>query len=305
MSARFSTLLQLIRPRTLPLALAAILCGNALAWHGNPAAWRLSVFLLSLLTALALQIVSNIANDYGDGLRGTDRCRAPEAPPRLTATRKIAYRQIRRILAAAVLAALLLGSTLLAVSLRQPHEWLAFLLLGALSVLAALGYTLGRYAYGYYGLGEISVFLFFGLLGVQGSGYLQQSACPSAGWLPAAGCGLLAAAVLHINNMRDLESDRQSGKHTPATRLGFARSQTLHSLLLAAALACYAAYPVRSPAGLLWLLALPLAAAHLRRLYASSTPAAAGRELPSIVRLAFFANLLFGAGLLLDSLPPA
>ncbi|MBH5328725.1 1,4-dihydroxy-2-naphthoate octaprenyltransferase [Eikenella sp. S3360] len=301
----FSTLLTLARPRTLPLAAAAIICGNALAWHGNPAAWRFSVFALSLLTALALQIVSNIANDYGDGLRGTDRCRAPEAPQRLTAERRVHPARVRHILAGAILATLLLGSTLLAVSLHSPREWFAFLLLGALATAAALGYTLGRYAYGYHGLGEISVFLFFGLLGVQGSAYLQQSACPGAGWLPAAGCGLLAAGVLHINNIRDIESDRLSGKHTPAARLGFSRSQTLHSLLLAAALACYAAYPVSSPAGLVWLAALPLAAAHLRRLYTSATPAAAGRELAPIVRLTFIVNLLFGAGLLLDSLIPA
>ena len=184
-------LFRLIRPRTLPLALAAVCCGNALAWHSSPTSWRGSVFLLSLLTALALQIVSNIANDYGDGIRGTDRHRAPDAPERLTASGQIPLPYIRRLLAASVLAALLLGSTLIALSLRHPQQWLAFLLLGSLALAAALTYTLGRHAYGYHGLGEISVFLFFGLLGVQGSAYLQQGSCPPEGWLPAAGCGLL------------------------------------------------------------------------------------------------------------------
>ena len=212
-------LFRLIRPRTLPLAIAAVCCGNAIAWHGSPASWRGSVFLLSLLTALALQIVSNIANDYGDGIRGTDRHRAPDAPQRLTASGQISLPHIRRLLATSVLAVLLLGSTLIALSLHHPQQWLAFLLLGSLALIAALTYTLGRHAYGHRGLGEISVFLFFGLLGVQGSAYLQQGSCPPEGWLPAAGCGLLAAAVLHINNMRDIESDRQSGKTTPATRL--------------------------------------------------------------------------------------
>ena len=200
-------LLRLIRPRTLPLALAAVCCGNAIAWHSSPASWRGSVFLLSLLTALALQIVSNIANDYGDGIRGTDRHRVPDAPERLTASGQISLLHIRRLLVASVLAALLLGGALIALSLRHPQQWLAFLLLGSLALAAALTYTLGRHAYGYHGLGEISVFLFFGLLGVQGSAYLQQGSCPPEGWLPAAGCGLLAAAVLHINNMRDIESD--------------------------------------------------------------------------------------------------
>ena len=275
-------LLRLIRPRTLPLALAAVCCGNAIAWHSSPASWRGSVFLLSLLTALALQIVSNIANDYGDGIRGTDRHRAPDAPERLTASGQIPLPHIRRLLAASVLAALLLGSTLIALSLRHPQQWLAFLLLGSLALAAALTYTLGRHAYGYHGLGEISVFLFFGLL--------------------AAGCGLLAAAVLHINNMRDIESDRQSGKTTPATRLGFERSKTLHRLLLTTALICYAALAPQIPSGLFWLTALPLAATHLHRLQTATNPAAVGRELPHIVRFALAVNLLFGSGLLIDSL---
>lgn len=304
MPALFRTLLHLIRPRTLPLAVAAICCGNALAWHNHSSAWRTGVFILSLLTAVALQIVSNIANDYGDGIRGTDRLRAPDAPARLTARRQIEYRQIRRILAMAVAAAMLLGTALLAISLHSLHEWLMFLLLGGLAVFAALTYTIGRYAYGYYGLGEISVFLFFGLLGVQGSGYLQQGYWLPSGWLPATGCGLLAAAVLHINNIRDLNSDRQSGKNTLAVRLGLRHSKTLHSLLLAASLVCYGAYCRYAPTGILWVLALPLLACHLRRLYASDMPSQAGRELKSIVQLVFWINILFGMGLLLDTLLP-
>ena len=298
-----AALFLLIRPRTLPLAVAAVCCGNALARHGSPAGWRVSVFLLSLLAAMALQIVSNIANDYGDGIRGTDRRRAPDAPPRLTAGGRVSLPRIRRLLAAAVLAAVLLGSALIALSLRHPQQWLAFLLLGGFALAAALAYTLGRHAYGYYGLGEISVFLFFGLLGVQGSAYLQQGSCPPEGWLPAAGCGLLAAAALHINNMRDIESDRLSGKTTPAGLLGFRRGKTLHRLLVAAALACYAAHAPQAPAGLLWLAALPACAAHLRRLQAAATPAEAGRELPHIVRLSLAVNLLFGSGLLLGTPP--
>ena len=236
-----------IRPRTLPLAIAAVCCGNAIAWHGSPASWRGSVFLLSLLPALALQIVSNIANDYGDGIRGTDRHRAPDAPQRLTASGQISLPHIRRLLATSVLAVLLLGSTLIALSLRHPQQWLAFLLLGSLALLAALTYTLGRHAYGYHGLGEISVFLFFGLLGVQGSAYLQQGSCPPEGWLPAAGCGLLAAAVLHINNIRDIHSDRAAGKRTLANLLGFAAAKQLHTALTAGGLLCYAAYGLLHP----------------------------------------------------------
>ena len=193
------TLLELARPRTLPLALAVICCGNALAYtHG---AWRFSVFLLSLLTALSLQILSNIANDYGDGVRGTDRHRPASAPRRLTASGAVSIRQMRQLLAAGVLASLSFGIALLTVSSPGWSDLLLFLLLGALAILAAITYTVGRYAYGHHALGEASVFCFFGLLGVIGSYYLQSgSYCPAV-LLPATGCGLLSAAVLHVNNM--------------------------------------------------------------------------------------------------------
>ena len=198
-----NTLLELARPKTLPLAFAVILIGNALAlWHGSA---RLSVFLLELATALALQIVSNVANDYGDGLRGTDTHR--QGPRRILASGLMSPAKIRTILILCTLASLLLGAALLIVSHRSSAETATFLTLGLLAVIAALTYTLGRYAYGYYALGEVAVFLFFGLLGVAGSYYLQTAPLPACIWLPACGAGLLAAAVLHINNLRDLDSD--------------------------------------------------------------------------------------------------
>jgi len=242
------TLIELARPRTLPLALAVICCGNALAYtHG---AWRFSVFLLSLLTALSLQILSNIANDYGDGVRGTDRHRPASAPRRLTASGAISIRQMRQLLAAGTLASLSFGIALLAVSSPSWSDLLLFLLLGALAILAAITYTVGRYAYGHHALGEVSVFCFFGLLGVIGSYYLQSGSYRPAVLLPATGCGLLSAAVLHVNNMRDIDSDAAVGKSTIAVKLGFARSKTFHLALLAAAVLCYLAYAVILAAGL-------------------------------------------------------
>ena len=249
------TLIELARPRTLPLAFAVICCGNALAY--SQGCWRGSVFALSLLTALSLQILSNIANDYGDGVRGSDRYRAASAPRRLTASGAVSIRQMRALLAAGVLASLSFGIALLAVSSPGWHGLLLFLLLGALAILAAITYTVGRYAYGYYALGEASVFCFFGLLGVIGSYYLQSGSYRAAVLLPATGCGLLAAAVLHINNMRDIESDAAVGKYTIAGKLGFARSKTFHLALLASAALCYLAYAALAPASLLWLLACP------------------------------------------------
>ena len=172
-----SPLIQLARPRTLPLAFAVICCGNALAYHDGT--WHPLVFILALLTALSLQILSNIANDYGDGIRGTDRARPASAPRRLTANGNVSPAYMRRLLVVCTLASLALGITLLSVSALDWSGFLVFLGLGALAITAAITYTVGRCAYGYHALGEISVFTFFGLLGVLGSYYLQ-----SGGWRP-------------------------------------------------------------------------------------------------------------------------
>ena len=248
-------------------------------------------------TALSLQILSNIANDYGDGVRGTDRHRPASAPRRLTASGAVSIRQMRQLLAAGVLASLSFGIALLAVSSPGWSGLLLFLLLGALAILAAITYTVGRYAYGHHALGEVSVFCFFGLLGVIGSYYLQSGGYTPSVLLPATGCGLLSAAVLHVNNMRDIDSDAAVGKCTIAVKLGFARSKRFHLALLAAAATCYLAYAASAPASLLWLLACPALACHAKRLYCAADPARAGGELKSIVLITCVINLLFSLGL--------
>lgn len=289
-----NTLLELARPKTLPLALAVIVIGNALAlWQGSA---RWSVFLLELATALALQIVSNVANDYGDGLRGTDAHR--QGPRRVLASGLMSPAQIRLILVGCSLASLALGGILLMVSHRSAGETAIFLGLGLLALIAALTYTLGRYAYGYYALGEVAVFLFFGLLGVAGSYYLQTAPLPASIFLPASGAGLLAAAVLHINNLRDLESDARSGRQTVAIHLGFARARAFHLLLLGAGLSCYLLFAVRYAwQSALWLALLPWIAAHARRILQLSSAQAAGSELKTIVLINLAVALLFAIGL--------
>lgn len=292
-----NTLLELARPKTLPLAFAVILIGNALAlWHGGA---RLSVFLLELATALALQIVSNVANDYGDGLRGTDTHR--QGPRRILASGLMSPAQIRTILICCALASLLLGAILLAVSHRSFAETATFLTLGLLALTAALTYTLGRYAYGYYALGEVAVFLFFGLLGVAGSYYLQTAPLPACIWLPASGAGLLAAAVLHINNLRDLDSDQRAGRQTIAIHLGFPRARRFHILLLCAGLACYLIFAlIYAWQSALWLLLTPWIHAHAQRIRHLPRTQTAGNELKTIVLINFGVALLFAIGLCLN-----
>ena len=294
-----SPLIQLARPRTLPLAFAVICCGNALAYHDG--AWRPLVFILALLTALSLQVLSNIANDYGDGIRGTDRARPASAPRRLTANGEVSPAYMRRLLAACTLASLVLGIALLSVSALDWRGFLVFLGLGVLAITAAITYTVGRCAYGYHTLGEISVFTFFGLLGVLGSYYLQSGDFHPILLLPAAACGLLAAAVLNINNIRDITSDRSAGKQTLAVKLGFERAKTLQYTLLVAASCCYLTYALLNQAytSLLWLLLLPLVSTHARALHRAADQMTAGEELKRIVGCACGVNLLFSLGLCL------
>ncbi len=291
--------LQLLRLRTLPLAVTAMLCASALAYHHHHAS--AGVLFWSLLTAVCLQIVSNIANDYGDGLRGTDSQRDAHAPPRVTASGRLSVRSVRLCLYGACLAAMASGLwLLLGVAQLSMVDLIGLLLLGALSIAAALAYTLGRYAYGYRALGEVAVLVFFGWLAVIGSFYLHAGQWHPALLWPATGCGLLAAAVLHTNNQRDLFSDRVAGKRTLAGLCGFQGSKWLQLGGLLAGLACYLVYAIHyAYAALVCVLVLPILLRHLHRLWLARTPAEVGRELPVVVGLHSATNILFAVGLVL------
>ncbi|MBL1376227.1 1,4-dihydroxy-2-naphthoate octaprenyltransferase [Zobellella denitrificans] len=229
-----STWLNAIRPKTLPLALASILLGAGVA--AGEGAFDGGVLLLALLTALLLQILSNLANDYGDGVRGTD-AEGRAGPARVLASGLATPAQLRSAIRLTAGLAALSGLLLLGRALGADRgAWLGFLLLGALALLAALGYTLGRRPYGYRGLGDLAVFVFFGPVAVLGTSWLMlHQPGAGAGWA-ALVAGLLSVAVLNINNIRDLESDRRAGKHTLALRLGLARARVYQLLLLATAL---------------------------------------------------------------------
>ncbi|MDO5090032.1 MAG: 1,4-dihydroxy-2-naphthoate octaprenyltransferase [Cardiobacteriaceae bacterium] len=289
--------LELIRPKTLPLAAAVITTGNALAWWHADASPL--IYLLELITALSLQILSNIANDYGDGLRGTDTHR--QGPRRMYQSGLIGARTLRLLILFFALFSLASGILVIVLSERSPSEGLTIFAFGVLAILAAIGYTVGRHAYGYYALGEVSVYLFFGLLGVVGSYALHHMPIPPAIYLPASGAGLLAAGVLHINNLRDLDSDAQAGRKTLAIHLGLARGKQLHLILLGAALLCYLLFALlhlkTAWASLLWLILLPAILAHGKRLLHASNSAQIGGELKTLVILNLAIALLFSAGL--------
>ena len=224
---RFRVWLESTRPATLPLALASILMGSALAaWLGG-FNWEIAV--LCLLTALLLQILSNLANDYGDAQKGGDRQRI--GPLRGMHKGLVNRAQMRQAIFICVTLCVLSGSLLIAQACRKPGDIAGFFALGILSIVAAITYTMGRRCYGYLGLGDISVLIFFGWTGVIGSCYLQTGYLTASLLLPATAYGLLAAAVLNINNMRDIVSDRLNGKNTLAVRLGPLHARYYHLLL--------------------------------------------------------------------------
>ncbi|OYD23678.1 1,4-dihydroxy-2-naphthoate octaprenyltransferase [Oceanimonas baumannii] len=224
------TWLLAIRPKTLPLAVASIVLGAASAGTVVP-----GILVLALLTALLLQIVSNLANDYGDGVRGTDGAERI-GPVRVLASGQVSPLQLRRAMIQVTAASLASGLALLALALGcDVSAWLGFLLLGALSVLAALGYTLGRRPYGYLGLGDAAVFVFFGLVAVLGTGWLMRPELTATGGWAALVAGLLSMAVLNINNIRDMAGDRAAGKRTLALRLGLHRARAWQGAVLALA----------------------------------------------------------------------
>ena len=208
------------RPKTLGAAVAPVIVGTAFAgYDAEP-----TNFILALLVALALQIGVNYANDYSDGVRGTDDDRV--GPIRLVGSGLAKPEAVKR---AAFLSFFVAAFAGLILSART--EWY-LLIIGALAIIAAWTYTGGPKPYGYQALGEISVFLFFGLVATLGTYFVQVGSISWPVILAAISMGLLATAILNVNNLRDLERDAKSGKRTLAVRLGAARTRTLYRLTI-------------------------------------------------------------------------
>ena len=225
------------RLRTLPLSVSGIIMGSFIArWKllqdGEP--WDWTIFALALLVTLLYQVLSNFANDYGDGVKGTDQNRIGEAEQRAVASGKITAKQMRN--AVILFSVLSLVATLLllykAFFPNFINEFYTFIGLGIACILAAIGYTVGKKPYGYLGLGDIMVFIFFGLVSVCGSYFLFTKSFDLDILLPASAIGLLSAGVLNLNSMRDIENDAKSGKKTLALRLGFKNAMIYEMVIL-------------------------------------------------------------------------
>lgn len=222
------------RPRTLPAALAPVLAGTAVAEYESGAVW--SKALLALVVSLALQVAVNYANDYSDGIRGTDADRV--GPMRLVGSGAATPKAVKAAAFAAFGVAGVAGLVLAATT----AWWLV--LVGLVSVVAAWFYTGGQKPYGYLGLGEVMVFVFFGLVAVLGTYYVQAEDWSWAALYAAVGVGALACAILVANNLRDIPTDQVAGKNTLAVRLGADRTRGLYALLVGAAAAAVVAVAV-------------------------------------------------------------
>lgn len=225
------------RLRTLPLSISGIIMGSFIArWKllQNGETWDWTIFALALLVTLLYQVLSNYANDYGDGVKGTDKNRIGEAEQRAVASGKISASQMRNAVILFALLSLVATFYLLykAFFPNFINEFYTFIGLGVACILAAIGYTVGKKPYGYLGLGDIMVFIFFGLVSVGGSYFLFTKSFDWDILLPASAIGLLSAAVLNLNNMRDIENDEKSGKKTLALRLGFKNAMIYEMIIL-------------------------------------------------------------------------
>ena len=292
------------RLRTLPLAVASISMGSIAAAMDGTHRWNIT--LLALLTAFLLQILSNLANDYGDFKNGADNDDR-KGPQRAVASGAISEKAMLRAMILFVVLSLTSGISLLVIGIPDLFEnikGLLFFLVGIAAIVAAVKYTAGNNPYGYSGLGDLSVFIFFGIVAVMGTYYLQTNAFNWSVLLPASAFGLLSTGVLNVNNIRDIENDKATGKITIPVKLGPKKARGYHLLLILSAFILTTIYFGEQSGSLLnylFLLSVPLYAIHTLSILKSTTgdELMLNTRLKQLVFLNLLYTLLFGLGALL------
>lgn len=284
------------RLRTLPLAASSIIAGNGIAYAHGKLSWQIGI--LTILTAILLQILSNFANDYGDFTKGTDNADRV-GPQRALQSGSISASQMKRALITTSLITLVVGCVLvwratIGMDLLYP---IIFILLGIAAIAAAIKYTVGRNPYGYAGLGDLFVFIFFGGVGVMGSYWLQTKQLDMSLILPASAFGMLAAGVLNLNNMRDIENDGKMGKRTIPVKIGLRAAKMYEWLLLVGAMVFLGMFgylnQLRVPHLMVMLAPSPLLLIVLMRVYKTQDP---GR-LDPLLKMVGIATLLMACSL--------
>lgn len=276
------------RPKTLPAAVVPVAVGTAAASDGPITWWRAAA---ALVVSLALQVGVNYANDYSDGVRGTDEVRV--GPLRLVGSGLVKPGVVKEAAFASFALACVAGLALAAAT----SWWLV--LVGLAAVLAAWGYTGGPNPYGYLGLGEVFVFTFFGVVATAGSAYVQREAITGLSLAASVAVGLLATALLATNNLRDIPTDRGAGKRTLAVRLGDSRTRWFYFALVVGAFAVAALTAVAHPWALLALGAAPLAVPPIRAIHGGAVGPALIAVLQGTGRLQLAFGALYSLGLTL------
>lgn len=289
--------LRAMRLRTLPLALASTLTGSFLAMEQEH--FSVPVILLTVITTVLLQVNSNLANDYGDFQHGTDND-TRIGPRRALQSGAITPAAMRKAIILFSGLAFTAGAVLLYIAVIPLLIKVLLLLLGVAAIYASITYTAGAKPYGYRGLGDLSVLVFFGVIGVTGAFYLQTGYLDMAVLLPALSIGCFSAGVLNVNNTRDMEGDAKSGKITLAVRLGPLAARRYHVLLLTAGmfmLLIFAFLRFENPVQWLFLLAYPLLLLNAVKVYRTAEAARLDPMLKQLALSTFLLSLLIGLGI--------
>lgn len=289
------------RLRTLPLSISGIIAGTAIA--AGEGYFNIVIFSLALGTTLGFQILSNFANDYGDGVKGTDN-EDRIGPARAIQSGLITASEMKMAMIITSIATLILALLLIYTAFGCENFLYAiiFFILGVGAIIAAIKYTVGNKAYGYMGLGDLFVFLFFGLVAVFGSYFLYALELNWYVILPAASIGLLSTGVLNLNNMRDRASDAKAGKNTLVVKLGDRKARHYHYFLIIGAiffLLIYSAFTASGWNDLIYVAGFIPLVLHLNRVGKNESPVLLDPELKILALTTFAISLLFAVGLIL------
>lgn len=289
------------RLRTLPLAFSSIFMGSFVAYYYGTFEW--SVFGLAIATTLFLQILSNLANDYGDTVNGADH-EGRLGPQRMVQSGAISLGQMKVAIVTFTLLSFVSGLFLIYVSFGNllNIKFLIFLILGLAAIGAAMKYTMGKNPYGYKGLGDIYVLVFFGLIGVGGTYFLHAVNWNWLVLLPALSVGFLSAGVLNVNNMRDVISDKEAGKHTLVVKMGLDVAKKYHYSLVIMAIVFILAFVFVNDwvwSNFTFVLAVPLLLKHIVDIKKAKSADEFDPQLKKLALSTLVFVLLFGVGLLL------
>ena len=292
--------IQAARLRTLPLSVSGIIVG---AFLGNKfiesdfTVYQSLIFWLAILTTIGFQVLSNFANDYGDGVKGTDVNREGEA--RMVSSGAISPKQMKLAMIVTAIITLVIALLLIYVAFGSDNFGYSvlFFAIGIAAIVAAIKYTVGQSAYGYSGFGDVFVFIFFGLVAVVGTYFLYTKQLNFQVFLPAISIGLLSTAVLNLNNMRDINNDAKVGKNTLVVKLGSEKSKKYHYFLISTAFVPAVLYTIinyNSSLQFIFILAFIPLVLNMKTVAKNTIPSALDGELKKVALSTFLFAILFG-----------